>query len=315
MQMRFSVFPRAQSLPFGWRAALKTSPARLKQSVTNCLENVWLPVSETRIQTWHVTVMCALQLRNYSGSFTVFSALILHVFPCFLLSLPVLESFCERVREGQQARQQQSTQSSLLGKEDSLSLTNGWDCAKSPSSQSGQLKTLTCRGCLLSTGLVFSPLILQFTIAVTVASSCALMPFFAFSRELVLSTECRSLAFIAGTGIWLFSHIISQSVENRVSYREHQHQLLSVLLPALPWGMDYQELEIDTENALSINVSLSFICSWNVNKTKLDGLLSVLIIHLSVDLICHRYCFKHICKGSLPFFPVRDSLFPSFSCL
>lgn len=87
--------------------------------------------------------------------------------PQHLFELPALEPFCERVREVQQARQQQSTQSSLLGREDSVSLTTHWDCAhygvplvifaKSPSSQSGQVKTRTCRACLLSNMLVFSP--------------------------------------------------------------------------------------------------------------------------------------------------------------
>lgn len=79
---------------------------------------------------------------------------------CFI-QVAALEPFWERVREVQQARQQQSTQSPLLGREDFPSLTN--DCtlsglplvifAKSPSSQSGQVKTLTCRACLLSTWL------------------------------------------------------------------------------------------------------------------------------------------------------------------
>lgn len=110
-----------------------------------------------------------------SLQYILYSALMPHVRLCLLLMfsfclgisfyLLAAEPFWERVREVQQARQQQSTQSPLFGREDSQSLANDWYCAhpgvpliiftKSPSNQSGQVKTLTHRACLLSTWLHF----------------------------------------------------------------------------------------------------------------------------------------------------------------
>lgn len=93
---------------------------------------------------------------------------------------PALEPFREPVKGVLRARQQQSTQSPLLGREDSPSLANDWVCAhpgvilvifaKSPSSQSGQVKTLTC-GLIYWTLRSFFLLTFQFSATVSVATS------------------------------------------------------------------------------------------------------------------------------------------------
>lgn len=129
-----------------------------------------------------------------SLQYILYSALMPHVRLCLLLMfsfclgvsfhLFAAEPFWERVREVQQARQQQSTQNPLFGREDLQSLANDWYCAhpgvpliiftKSPSNQSGQVKTLTHRACLLCTWLqfFFFPLLtFQLSAPVSVATS------------------------------------------------------------------------------------------------------------------------------------------------